>query len=408
MKKKSIFLLFSAVANNISYTCQFYFANIKAGELIDPIVSSLMTGIFFGTLAIFGLIIGKLSDHFRRRRIFGIIGCMITAIIYFQYYYSSTIFQFLLLSSLIGIFIAFSNSTIPALFSEKEPKMKKGKLMSIYNAVLCLGWASGILLGEFFSYYFLDLNYFILGSFSIVSGIILFFVKDEFNKSKKNFYQKNDKIRSNSHYKHIKSFLLILVIILAFRQLSSLGAYSSMANYLGLYLNATDIERGIISSSDYIFAIIFMIPMGIIVDKIGRKNGFIIGTSLTIIAIIGFGIIISPWHILIFYMLGAMAWASMINSSNAYVLDITNQSERARGMGYLSAGLSIGGTLGPFMQGLLLYLTGGNFRMSFLIISIFLIPSLSVSLLIKEDKKNHLYKIFNKISNNEIQVENSI
>ena len=98
-------------------------------------------------------------------------------------------------------------------------------------------------------------------------------------------------------------------------------------------------------------------------------------------------------------MVGAMAWASIINSANAYVLDITREDERARGMSYITAGLSVGGTIGPFFTSLLMYVFQENFRLTFFILLIFCFPSFIVVLLLKEDQKNHVYAIFNKKSN---------
>ena len=77
MKRDNKLIMVFTFCNGIGLSIQFYFATIKAGLLVDPIVSALMMGVYFGTSAIFSILFGKLSDHVKKRKIFGIIGSLL-------------------------------------------------------------------------------------------------------------------------------------------------------------------------------------------------------------------------------------------------------------------------------------------------------------------------------------------
>jgi MFS family permease len=404
MRKFSYIIIISVIFSNIGYTSQFYFASIKAGELFSPVISGLIYGIFFTMLAIFGIIIGKLSDYLKKRKIFAIIGNIVAGTIYLQYFYTNNIFFFLIFSGLAGIGVSTTNTCVGSLLSEFEPNVKRGKLMSYYNTSNCIGWAGGIIIGELISLYMFNLNFIILGIFPFISSIMLFFISER-SIIREKVLVINKYGEKKSHYEMIKFFLIYLMIIVTLRQITSLGVYSNVALYLGSELGATNIQRGIISASDYIFAIIFMIPTGIIADKYGRKRSLLTGIILSIISIFGYAIIINPWHILIFYCLGSIAWALIINGASAFILDITIEANRARGNAFLSASISLGGIFGPFLESLMLILTFGNFRTSYLFLNIFSFPSLILCLLLRENKKTHIYSIFNKISKTPVQIE---
>ncbi|MHA1784615.1 MAG: MFS transporter [Candidatus Helarchaeota archaeon] len=398
MKKDNYLIMISTFGSGIGLGLQFYFATIKAGSLINPILSTLMMGVYFATSSIFGIIVGKLSDHFRKRKIFGIFGNITSGIIFIQYFFVSDAFFFIFYSFLIGITTGLVGATIPALFTENEPDLKKGKLISYYNICNSAGWAVSVLLGEIIFFFIGDFIYFVFGVVPIIASVLLLFCKEDHLQYESK--EKIDEINENqNHYDLIKPFLIYLAILLAFRHLTSQGTISSLLpNYLVLELKSDEFLRGIIYSSNTFLQVVLMIPIGHLVDKFGRKTFLTIGVTCTMISAFGYGISTSPLQVIPFQISLAIGWTSLINSASAYIIDVTTPQDRAKGMGYLNAGLSIGGTAGPFLAGLSLFIFNQNFQISFIFLSLFAIPSIILCLLIKEDKKHHVYEIFNKKS----------
>ncbi len=388
----------------VGLSLQFYFATIKAGKLIDPIFSTLMMGVYFATASISSILIGKLSDKLQKRKIFGLIGSFATGITCMFYFFITDMVLFLLNSFFMGISFSFISSTMPSLFTENEKKMEKGKLSSLYNMSNSAGWAFTTLFGEIAFIFIQDYIFIVFSMLPIIGGFLLIGCKDSCELEETN--QIETKPFNEKHYGAIKPFLILLAVILAFRHLASQGTISAMLpNYMVWELNAAELERGIIFSINMWLQIVLMIPMGYLVDKIGRKYTLLLGVLGTMITAFGYGLCRTPLQVIPFQILMAVAWTALINSASAYVIDITNETDRARGMGYLNAGLSFGGTIGPFVAGFSLYVLNRNFEISFMILSLFAIPGIIACLFLQENRKNHVYKIFKKQSNIKNNIE---
>jgi len=397
MKKDNYVIMMSTFLQGVGLSLQFYFATIKAGKLINPIISTLMMGIYFATASIANILVGKMSDKLQKRKVFGIFGSFMTGIVCMLYFFTTDMYVFFLGSFLLGISFSFITATIPALFTEIETEMEKGKLVSLYNMSNSAGWAFATLFGEIVFIFIQDYIFIVFAFFPILGGILLLGVRDssEFEKPIKIKTPEFDK----EHYDLIKPFLIFLAIALAFRHLASQGTIISLLpNYMVLELSATELERGIIFSLNMWLQIILMLPMGYLVDKIGRKYMLLFGVVGTMTCAFGYGLSMIPWHLIPVQILMAFSWTAIINSSAAYIIDVTNESDRAKGMGYLNAGLSIGGTIGPFMAGFSLFIFSHNFTLSFMVISLFAIPGIILLLFIKENRQTHVYTLFNKQS----------
>ncbi|EHS57133.1 MFS transporter [Paenibacillus sp. Aloe-11] len=88
-------------------------------------------------------------------------------------------------------------------------------------------------------------------------------------------------------------------------------------------------------------------------DQYGRKKMILIGLALTVISDYIFAI---AYHLPVLYLarfIGGIGLGIMVPSVLAYVADITTHDQRAKGMGYLSAAMSLGMVLGPGIGGLL-------------------------------------------------------
>ena len=396
MKRDNFLIMLCTFCNGIGLGLQFYFATIKAGLLIDPILSALMMGVYFATSSIFSILFGKLSDHLKKRKIFGIIGTIFSGIIYIQYFYITDLVFFIIFSLLAGIATSIVNSTVPALYAEIDPHIEKGKLMSLYNVSNSAGWAVGVFTGEIL---FIFIHYYVFLVFGFVTIIAFIFLipvnEDHLLENNK----PQDVKLNNSHYSMIKPFLIFLAVILAFRHITSQGTFTALVpNFLALELQATEIVRGSIYSLNTFLQVALMIPIGRLVDKFGRRNMLMVGVIFSTIAAFGYSLAITPFHVIPFQVCIAIGWTCVINSSSAYIIDVTTVNDRAKGVGFLNAGLSIGGTIGPFLASLSLYMFFGSFQFSFIFLSLFGIPGIILCFLIKEDKENHIYEILKKKS----------
>ena len=86
MKKDNYIIMLSTIGNGIAISAQFYFAVIKGGRLINPILSGLMMGIYFLTASVMAILFGKLSDRMKNRKLFGISGNLLTGFVCIFYF----------------------------------------------------------------------------------------------------------------------------------------------------------------------------------------------------------------------------------------------------------------------------------------------------------------------------------
>ncbi len=401
MKKDNYIIMLSTIGNGIGITAQIYFAVVKGGILINPILSGLMMGIFFLTGSLMSILFGKLSDRIKNRKIFGFTGNILTGITAILYFFVIDTFFFIFCSFLMGIALAAVASTMPALFSENQPEMKRGKLMSYFNISNSAGWAIGILGGEMLYITFSENIFFIYGGISFISAIIILLVKEKSDKYM-NVSDLPTENKNMNHYNFIRPFLIFLAVIIAFRHLSCQGSIAALVpNYLVIELSANEIERGFIYALNNIIQVIFMLPAGNLVDKLGRKNVLTLGLILAFITTMGYSLTFNPWHLVPFQITLGISWAFLINGGSAFVMDVTVEADRAKGMGFLNAGLSIGGTIGPFLASLFLFMFSQDFRISFLFLSLFSIIGIILCLILQEDRETHTYHILGKKSKTE-------
>ncbi|NHI92844.1 MAG: MFS transporter [Candidatus Lokiarchaeota archaeon] len=396
MNRDNYLIMVSTFCHGIGLGLQIYFAIIRAGILINPILSALMMGVYFATASIASMIFGKLSDHVKKRKIFGILGNILCGVVYIQYFFITDMIFFLLFSFFAGITTSLVSATIPALYSELDPHTEKGMLMSWYNISNSAGWAVSVFLGEIFFIFMQNFIYFLFGFVTISAALFLIPIREKHLEKNRN---ESEIKTNNSHFDKIKPFLIFIAIIVAFRHCTSQGTISSLLpNFLVLELQASEFVRGFIYSFNTFLQVGLMIPIGRLVDKHGRRNVLILGVSFSMIAAFGYSLCITPWQVLPFQICVAIGWTCLINSASAYIIDITTENDRAKGVGLLNAGLFIGGSAGPFLASLSLTIFYGSFQLSFIFLSLFAIPGIILCLLLKEDKENHVYQIFSKKS----------
>lgn len=117
-------------------------------------------------------------------------------------------------------------------------------------------------------------------------------------------------------------------------------------------LGVSDFGIGLVIAIFSLMQFIFNPVLGRISDRIGRRPVIIVSLSFTAVSYIIFSFADS-FALLLFSRLLAGLGGSNIGVAQAYIADITEKSERSKGMGLIGAAFGLGFVFGPMMGGML-------------------------------------------------------
>ena len=140
--------------------------------------------------------------------------------------------------------------------------------------------------------------------------------------------------------------LIVLIDMLGFALIVPLLAF--FADSFG----ATEFQTGLLVSSYALMQMISSPILGRLSDKYGRRPVFLISIFGTFIGFLILGFSNSLWWLFASRVLSGLT-AGNISVAQAYIADVTDEKNRARGMGLFGAAFGIGFILGPALGGML-------------------------------------------------------
>jgi MFS family permease len=397
MNRESKFFLFSYFLVSMGHPGQFIFAIKKA----DPITGTIMVSLYFISIAIASICFSKLSDAYMKRKIFALLGFTIFSIVFILYYFSTLPLHLILCSSLIGVGFAAYTPTSNALFSEMEPTIPSGKLMSYFFVVASAGWAVGSILGGVVNQYFGDSVFFFTAIMTIIGGCLYFFKVHDvpYERLEREASQNAADLKNTQNLKLYSFLIAILSIAVLTRHMCAQGGFALLPNYLEEGLTATPLILSLVLAINMSTQAILMLPVGWLVDhkKFGRKIVLLLGIIGSNIAVFSWSFISIPWILVFPQVLMGFAWPAVATASTAIITDTTTRKNRSQGMGWFNAGLAIGGSIGPLIGALIFINSGGSFASAFQILSIFpIIGIILVLVSFSEDRTTHQYYLFRR------------
>ena len=110
--------------------------------------------------------------------------------------------------------------------------------------------------------------------------------------------------------------------------------------------NATEFQTGLLISSYAAMQMIGAPILGRISDRFGRRPVFLISIFGTFIGMLTLGFANGLWMLYAARLLSGLT-AGNISVAQAYISDVTDEKNRARGMGMFGAAFGLGFILGP-------------------------------------------------------------
>jgi len=139
-----------------------------------------------------------------------------------------------------------------------------------------------------------------------------------------------------------------LIVLIAVATVDMIGGAMvfPLIPFYALKLNASPTTIGMIMASFFVAQLISAPLWGRVSDRYGRRPALLIGLGASTIAFFVFGFANSIWLLFLCRIVQGMGGGTT-GVLNAYVSDTVPPEDRARSLGWLSAGTNVGTMLGP-------------------------------------------------------------
>ncbi|HEX4193372.1 MAG TPA: MFS transporter [Stellaceae bacterium] len=145
---------------------------------------------------------------------------------------------------------------------------------------------------------------------------------------------------------------MAILLLIVFIDLLGFGIVIPLLPYYALKFSASPFEVTALMAC-YSFAQFFASPIwGRMSDRMGRKPILLVSLGCSVLSYLWLGFAGQLWMLFAARLL-AGAGAGNISAAQAYITDVTDEANRAKGMGMIGAAFGLGFTLGPAIGGLL-------------------------------------------------------
>ncbi len=144
----------------------------------------------------------------------------------------------------------------------------------------------------------------------------------------------------------------VLIFIIAFLNLIGFGMIIPLLPHYAHSFQATIVDTGLLVAS-YAAAQFIGSPIwGRLSDKVGRRPVLIVTIGGSVLGYVLFGLAGTLWLLFLSRILSGFM-SGNISVAQAYITDITDEKNRAKGLGLIGAAFGLGFIIGPGMGGLL-------------------------------------------------------
>lgn len=331
----------------LAFLLPLYIVGLDGGTFSGtPIVvrAGLVATVFGLSNAISQPFMGRFSDSLNRRKPFVIIGMAGFTIISFMYANASSFDHLLLLRIVQGLTVGATVPAIVAMVTHLSTTNTRGMAIGIYSTVRGFGFGVGSILGGIIASYYGFVTAFYVCSFLGLASftLILFFVSETHDSTITG--------RTTSEPKHGFQFF-ILASAMFMMMVGIMIIFAFLPEY-ETRLGTGAISLSIAVSAYVIVRVLFQAPMGLLSDRLGRKNIIVLGLLLNIPIVIGLGHVVNVEQLIMLRALQGISMAAVETPVMALAVDLAGVSVSSK-VSTITASQAAGMALGPIMGGVL-------------------------------------------------------
>lgn len=324
-------------------------------------------------------VVGERSDHTRtrigRRKPWMLVGAPIAAVFFLLVPLLGSVVGVMFAILLTNLGMALFRSPTIALLGDLFPPEQRSTANGVINLMGGLG-AIVAFLGGGALYTLGRITPFLFGSAVLLAAItlVLIFVREpqapvetqDGEKSPGFFANLRELLQSED-----RSGLMILLAILCW--FIGYNALETWLSSFGRFSLGIDPGRmSLITSGFALLFVIFAVPSGLIATRFGRRRTILVGVS-TLTVLMGLGWLVRSQVALIALLVAAgVAWALINVNSLPMVYDVGGDERLGAFTGLYYFASNIAAVAGPQTVGVLVDLTGGNYRIMFAFSALFM------------------------------------
>lgn len=345
-------------------------------------------------------IVGERSDRTRsrlgRRKPWMLVGAPLAAIFFITVPTMTTVIGITIAILLTNLSMALFRSPTIALLGDLFSAEQRSTANGIINLMGGIGAILAFLVGGAL-YKYGRITPFAFGSLVMVIAILLvvLFVRDKNHGPKENIPQEAEKTDRNGFIHSLKEvlsasdrsgLLILFAIMFWFIGYNALDTWISSFGKFTLGINEG--RMAILTSGLALTFVIFALPSGLLATRFGRRRIILIGIT-GLFATILFGLVVQTEIMLIgFLVMAGFFWALINVNSLPMVYDVGGDERIGTFTGLYYLASSIAAIAGPQIVGILIDLTGGNYRIMFVFAAIFMSLAGLCMFKVKEARKD--------------------
>jgi MFS family permease len=307
-------------------------------------------------------LMGALSDHFLRRKLFILAGLSLMAVGTILFIFAGRFVDLLVLRSIQGVGVAMTIPASMALMASSTHRHSRGGSMGVYTTMRMVGFAAGPLIGGFLHVRYGFTAAFVAGTLFVVAGII--FVQLWIGDANAVAPARAERRRTRIMDRELLSGGILSLGAATFVMAAVFTMMSTLEVQFNERLQQTAFAFSVAFSALMVTRLFTQIPVGHLSDRIGRKPLIIAGLLLMAPTTALLGEVTSTFQLTALRLLQGLASAGIAAPSFALAADLSKAGGEGRQMSIVTMGFSMGIAAGPLIAGILAVV---SFELPFLI-----------------------------------------
>ena len=337
-------------------------------------IISLSTGI--------GLFVwGYISDNYGRKPV--IIACIVSRIIAISFLLLSQSYWALILFGVFMGFTAMFNMSNPARNAMITESVDNTQRATALSTIIMISQSISTMVATLGGWIALQMGYTPIFYLMVIGDTIGVLISTKYLKEtlkEKGLKNKNTFLENLRNSFAPESELIRLYIALVAMGFSYGVAYSLLYGALSKTHGFTTVQLGFMSTAFNLVWAVDSVPLGKLVDKIGRRKGMLVSMAMALVTPIGFLFSTRIEHFVLFYAVSALDIGFWMPSYTSFITETVDSTKRSTVYGKMDAYGKLASLPAPWLAGVLYESMGFNSTMYVQIILCLLVAFLVAGL----------------------------